>query len=158
MKAWIGREMEGDSIGVLTLFVSGVIIEGDTVIKLLKQYPECKRLYLGGGRVDINSVLHLRNLLNFTDHDMDEVVVEVGFENYNKLPELLADEADRVIVRIDHPVFDLLDGVDVIKLDDGKKVHTIGLSKMIETDLEDLDKDLFKQDMLLYDDEIGGFI
>ena len=55
-RAWIGPELEGFQLGVTTLFIEGLQIDGNESIELLKKHPDIRRVYLGAGGKGITSI------------------------------------------------------------------------------------------------------
>jgi hypothetical protein len=153
MKIWKGKELEGVDKGVQTMFVSGSTLFGNMLLSFLPNHTDCKRLYLGGGRVDVEECFHVDELMAYCDKHKIDVIMETSFMGFVKHTdrELLA-KVDKTIVRIDQKLFDMLSSTDQLKIDSGKNVYTVELEKMIHTDLSTLNKDMFASDVLVYDE------
>jgi hypothetical protein len=158
MKLWKGIELEGEDKGIVTMFVSGVTIHSDEVVRCLLENSDCKRLYLGGGRIDVKEILNPVKLFSFCSKNSIPVILECSLSEIENLAELLFDDVDQVIVRIDNRLVHLLSEDDLIKLDSHLDVHIIRKGNMIHTSLENLNKDMFSTDILIYDDSMGGYI
>lgn len=152
MKVWKGIELEGSMKGKMTMFAKGEVIEGLIVVDLLDQNPDCKRLYLGAGRVDTLQIQDLQLLASYCACNEIMVTHETSLANLAKVTDTILTEADETIVRIFDTNFDKLSSLDTIKIDSGKHVFTADLMEMVHTDLSTLNVDMFKDvDVLLYE-------
>lgn len=153
MKIWKGTELEGVDKGVQTMFVSGSTLFGKTLLNFLPEHTDCKRLYLGGGRIDVEEFFQVDELIEYCDKHKIDVILETSFTGFVRHTDReLLEKADKCIVRIDQKLFDTLSSTDQIKIDSGKSVYTVELEKMIHTDLATLNKDMFASDVLIYDE------
>lgn len=158
MKIWKGLEVEGEEKGFMTMFVSGYHLDSKEIIKVLQRNPDVKRLYLGGGRIDVSTVSDVFLLSGHCLTEHISLVVETTIRGIKDMPEELFDQAEQIILRIDGDTLDLLSSTDVIKIDTGKDVYTMERDKMIHTSLKNLKEDMFTIDVLLYNDVLGGEI
>jgi hypothetical protein len=158
MKIWKGVELEGEDKGVVTLFVKGITIECRRVVDILKMHTDCKRVYLGGGRTDVEEIFECAAMSSYCSANSIDIIVETSVVGLSKMPEELFDDATQIITRIDEAMFDKLSTTDLIKIDSGKDVHVIAKGNMIPTNLDTLNVDMFSTDVLIYDDEKGGYV
>lgn len=154
MKIWIGPEMEGKNKGELTMFVSAeTISQQDEVVimDLLKEHPDCKRLYLGAGRV---SLLYIdsKDLQEFCKSSNIKIILEISYQFLARTIRYLNIESDQLIVRFHKNDMNTLKNCDMIKLDDGKEVRTVEIEDMVVTNLSTLKQDTFDVDVVLYED------
>jgi len=157
MKIWKGLELEGSDKGFMTLFVGGTHVESKTIVDVLCSNKDVKRVYLGGGRIDVVTVSDVYLLSGYCLSEKISLVIESTANGLKIMPKDLFEQVEQVIVRFDEALVDLLSETDIIKIDTGKSVFTMELVKMISTNLKNLNKDMFSTDVLIYDDEIGGY-
>lgn len=150
-KVWKGRELEGEDKGIMTMFVECPKVEGDTILKYLKQHPDCKRLYLGAGRVDVTYAEELEVLTDYCSVNNIPIVVETDIKGLDSMPDDLFDLCDQTIVRIMNPRLKLLASTDCIKVDTTKDVYVKPLGEMINTSLKELHGDTFETDTLIFE-------
>lgn len=155
MKIWKGYEQEGIHKGIKTLFVKGPKVKTHVVTKFLADNPDCKRLYLGAGRTDIQLIDYPLTLLQYCSENGISVVNEVSYENLDKVPNYLKYDSEVVtIIRIQSPKLQSLKSTDLIKLDTEKAVYIKPIIDFIETLLDDLKGDIFiSHDVVLYEEE-----
>lgn len=80
-KVWKGPEMEGTDIGIMTMFVcSDVVIPIKTIISLLEQNKDIRRVYFGGGRHRFEGVDDWKSLYDYLFRNSIDVVIEVQYE------------------------------------------------------------------------------
>ena len=152
IKIWKGKELEGVDKGVQTMFVSGSTIYCTKIIEFLEQHPDCKRVYLGGGRIDVEEIFDYNKLADYTSKKKIDIVLECSYEGLKTLPRILFDSTDKLIVRMYNELLGLLSSSDQVKVDTGKNVYIVEMGQMIHTDLNDLNKDMFASDVLVYDE------
>lgn len=153
MKVWKGKELEGVNKGVMTLFVKDSQIDGNQISEFLVAHPECKRVYLGAGRLDIIEQERFDILDAYCCAKNINIIVECSLNGFKLLPESIHTNAHEIIVRFMDEHLELLDSCDVIKIDTGTNVYTVEMLNMIHTDLKTLQGDTFESDLVLYDTE-----
>jgi len=159
MKCWIGEELEGSDKGILTLFVSGITVQSSIILRVIKD-TECKRIYLGAGRLDFCEVLNSKLLIDYCRNNDTQLIVETSLSalKYSFQNTKLFEDATQIIVRFDEDIINKIGEDDIIKIDTKTDVFLISKKNMINTDLQDLKCDMFITDKLVYDDKEGGFI
>lgn len=150
LKVWIGPELEGEDQGRITMFVKAEYPKSDYVIDYLMDYPECKRLYLGAGRTDVKEFP--MSLIDYCDDNRIDIVVETTPAGLKYLPLLVLDSY-YIILRMEVPEVEKLQGVDYMKIDTFKNVHICKLDRMTRTSLEELFGDTFNEDKIIFDGE-----
>jgi len=164
MKIWKGPEMEGKDKDEMTMFVQGTVLDQNRVITTLKENPDCKRLYLGAGRVNMISTfgvskgevepLGIVKLVRYCKATEIKIIVETSLQGFDYIPDVLFDESDQIIVRILDNRLNGLRETDYIKIDTKKAVHIAEIQDMVSTDLISLNKHLqFNVDTVLYEDK-----
>lgn len=152
LKIWKGKELEGIDKGTQTMFVSGSTLYCGKIVEALALHSDCKRVYLGGGRIDVEEIFGYDELVRYTAIKKINIVVECSYEGLKTLPRCLFEDTDKLIVRMFDELLQHLSSTDQIKVDTGKKVYIAELGTMIFTDLKNLNKDMFSSDVLVYDE------
>lgn len=139
-RAWIGPEREGYAKGITTIFYENPVIDGFEVVELLSKYPECKRVYLGAGRVRPQQLLNVDVLEQYSQATKTEVVIEFNIHDDWLLDFVPSTWTTIGVCRI-KPTY--------LKTDDYKTVNVYKLDKSELTDLQDLSDGLFSCDKLI---------
>jgi hypothetical protein len=163
MKLWKGKEMEGPDKGIMTLFVKDNYLGSEIVLSMLEESPECKRLYLGAGRNDImglwpsddkTAYKGYKALLKYCKVNKVKIILECSLPSIRKIPDIIWEESDQHIIRIEHIGLLDVEVDDLIKLDYSNNVRMIEINHMIHTDTTELKDDIFPSaDIILYNDE-----
>ena len=139
IRAWIGPEREGYAKGIETIFYEDDIIDCHEVVDLLAKYPQCKRVYLGAGRVRPKQIFNTNELDLYSQATKTEVVIE--FDIYSSLVQFIPSSWTTIAVCQVKPTY--------IKTDDYKTVNVYKLDNPEVTDLADLSEGLFSCDKLI---------
>jgi len=83
LKIWKGPEMEGTNIGMMTMFVcSDKEVDIKTIISLLEQNKDVRRIYFGAGRTRFNGVDDWKGVYDYAFRNSIDIVIEVAFDEY----------------------------------------------------------------------------
>ena len=78
LRIWKGPEMEGAKVGIMTLFVcSDKIIKSKTVIQMLAENPDIRRVYFGAGKHKFKGSNQWQQLYDYCFTRSIEIVIEV---------------------------------------------------------------------------------
>lgn len=87
LKIWKGPEMEGTDIGIMTMFVcSDIEVPQKTIVSLLEQNKDVRRVYFGGGRHRFEGVSDWKGLYDYLFRNSIDIIIEV---QYNELMEFI---------------------------------------------------------------------
>lgn len=79
LRIWKGPEMEGNQIGIMTLFVcSDREVDTKQLIGIIAQNPDVRRIYFGAGKHSFEGVTSWRDLYDYLFVRSLDVVMEVG--------------------------------------------------------------------------------
>lgn len=138
-RAWIGPEREGYAKGIETIFYEDDIVNCHEVVELLIKYHQCKRVYLGAGRVRPKQIFNIRELEAYRQATGTEVVIELDIRS--DLLVYIPSSWTIIAVCQVKPTY--------IKTDDYKTVNIYKLDNPEVTDLCDLSDGLFSCDKLI---------
>lgn len=89
LKIWKGPEMEGTNIGIITMFVcSDCEISTRTVIRLLEQNRDVRRIYFGAGKKEFYGTDDWKGLYDYCFRRSIDIAIEVA---YDKLLDYITD-------------------------------------------------------------------
>lgn len=150
VKIWKGPEMEGNKVGILTLFVcSDRTVDCNEVICHLHKNPDIRRVYFGAGKNKFHGMSGFAVLYDYCFRASIEIVIEVpltDLDSYLKYDTLIT---TFILVRYDVP--NTYNNIS-FKTDDNNVVKIYNVSA--QTSLETLkDNNLFTCDTMLMEDE-----
>ena len=78
LKIWKGPEMEGNDIGIMTLFVcSDEEVDTKTLIQCVSENPDIRRIYFGAGRLPFLGVSDWKALYDYLWRYSINIIIEV---------------------------------------------------------------------------------
>jgi len=87
IRIWKGPEMEGTKVGMMTLFVcSDTEVPIKTIISLIEQNKDIRRVYFGAGRKRFYGVDDYKGLYDYLFRNSIEIIIEV---QYNELRDFI---------------------------------------------------------------------
>lgn len=151
LRVWKGPEMEGNDIGVMTLFVcSDTEVAKKRIIECLHKNPDVRRVYFGAGRKPFVGVDDWSGLYDYLFQKSIDVVVEV---DSSQLKDFIA-EYDNLITTFIVVNYDMPFTYNNLqfKTDDlqSVKIFTVSSRTMLDT-LKD--NNLFMCDTMLIEEE-----
>lgn len=151
LRIWKGPEMEGNDIGVMTLFVcADVPVQKKQIIEQLYFNPDIRRIYFGAGRTPFYGVDDWKGLYDYLFQKSIDVVVEVDAAHLNEFIKTYDNMITTfIVVNYNTPyTYNNLQ----FKTDDTKavKIFTVSSRTMLDT-LKD--NNLFMCDKLLLEED-----
>lgn len=151
LRIWKGPEMEGNDIGIMTMFVcSDKEVEASLLIRYLQNNPDVRRIYFGAGRHAFEDVANWRDLYDYAFARSVDIIIEATL---SELPELIKEYDSLIttfiVVQYDAPfTYNNLQ----FKTDDTEVVKIFTVSS--RTRLDTLkDNNLFTCDIMLLEEE-----
>ena len=151
LKIWKGPEMEGTNIGTMTLFVcSDKETPIKTLVSLLEQNKDVRRVYFGGGRHKFEGVDDWKGLYDYLFRNSIDIIIEV---QYDELPEFIS-KYDTLITTFICSAYDFPYTYNNLQFKtDNTKVVTV-YNAVARTSLETLkENNLFTCDIMLLEEE-----
>lgn len=151
LKIWKGPEMEGTNIGMMTMFVcSDDLVPIKTIISLLEQNKDIRRIYFGGGRCKFYGVDDWKTLYDFLFRNSIDVAIEV---QYPDLPYFI-EHYDSLVTTFICSAYDFPYTYNNLQFKtDDTKVVTV-YNAVARTSLETLkENNLFTCDTMLLEEE-----
>ena len=146
-RAWIGPELEGYDIGVKTLFIEGLNIDGNHAIDLVKEHlKEIRRVYLGAGGKGIVSISNALDFFVFCKSNKIKVVAEILLDNYNQCDEVILKNVTTILTASGNKS----NYINYFKVDNSRRVYVYKLLDGISNSLDTLKEGLYEQDKLIY--------
>lgn len=151
IKIWKGPEMEGTNIGIMSLFVcSNVPVPIKTIISLLEQNKDIRRVYFGAGKHRFMGVDDWKGLYDYLFRNSIDIIIEVC---YNEIFEFI-EKYDTLITTFIYSFYEFPYTFNNLQFKtDNTKVVTV-FNAVARTSLETLkENNLFTCDIMLLEEE-----
>lgn len=151
IRVWKGPEMEGNDIGIPTLFVcSDRPVRKKMVIASIINNPEIRRVYFGAGRKSFKGVDDWKGLYDYLFQQSIDVIIEVSDAQLKEFIELYDSLITKFIV-VNYEMPFTYNNLQ-FKTDDKEcvKIFTVSSRTMLDT-LKD--NNLFMCDKLLFEED-----
>lgn len=143
--------MEGTNIGIMSLFVcSDVQVPMKTIVSLLEQNKDVRRVYFGGGKHRFEGVDDWKGLYDYLFRNSIDVAIEV---NYNELVDFI-NKYDTLITTFICSAYDFPYTFNNLQFKtDDKRMVTV-FNAVAKTSLETLkENNLFACDVMLLEED-----
>ena len=151
LKIWKGPEMEGTNIGTMSLFVcSDVQVPMKTIVSLLEQNKDVRRVYFGGGRHRFEGVDDWKGLYDYLFRNSIDIAIEVSYEELIQF----IDKYDTLITTFICSAYDFPYTFNNLQFKtDDKRMVTV-FNAVAKTSLETLkENNLFTCDTMLLEED-----
>ena len=151
LKIWMGPEMEGNDIGIETLFVcADVPVDKQIIIDCLARNPEIRRIYFGAGRKPFMGVVDWEGLYDYLWRYSIDIIIEVDNSQLRDFI-LMYDSRLTTFIVVNYEMLFTYNNLQ-FKTDDTRsvKIFTVSSRTMLDTLKEN---NLFVCDVMLIEED-----